>query len=149
MTFRKAGIGDVAIYTDLAGRLWPDAGADELEEEFLALADDDDSAVFLAIEEGVPLGFAHCQIRHDYVEGAISSPVGYIEGIYVIESHRNKGVAKDLLDKCEDWARSRGILEMASDCEVANEDSIAFHKNVGFKEANRVVCFIKNVGRHI
>ena len=148
MTFRKAGKEDAAAYSDLAIRLWSDADVKELEEEFIDLAEDPDSVVFLAIEDSTHVGFAHCQVRTDYVEGSDSSPVGYIEGIYVLEDYRNKGVARGLLRSCEDWARSKGILEMASDCEITNEESIDFHKKVGFSEANRVVCFIKNIEGH-
>lgn len=145
MTFREAEKEEAAAYTSLAGRLWPDAGADELESEFAELADDADSAVFLALDGQAPVGFAHCQVRSDYVEGAGSSPVGYIEGLYVLEGYRNKGIARELLNKCEDWARSKGLDEMASDCEINNQKSIGFHIKAGFREANRVVCFIKSI----
>ncbi|HOY90039.1 MAG TPA: GNAT family N-acetyltransferase, partial [Bacillota bacterium] len=74
-----------------------------------------------------------------------SSPVGYLEGICVVEGHRRKGVAKKLLKGCEDWVRSKGLVELASDCELTNKTSIAFHEKLGFKEANRVVCFVKDV----
>ncbi len=148
MIFREAGKEDAAAYSDLAIRLWSDADVKELEEEFIDLAEDPDSVVFLAIEDSTHVGFAHCQVRTDYVEGADSSPVGYIEGIYVLEDYRNMGIARRLLRSCEDWARSKGILEMASDCEITNEESIDFHKKVGFSEANRGVCFIKNIEGH-
>ena len=100
---------------------------------------------FLAYAENVPIGFAQCQLRHDYVEGTDSFPVGYLEGIYVTESYRHHGIAKRLLHACEVWAKEQGCTEFASDCELDNTQSLQFHLNVGFEEANRIICFTKKL----
>ena len=55
----------------------------------------------------MPVGFAQCGLRRDYVEGTESSPVGYLEGIFVKESYRSKGCAKELLLACESWAKKK------------------------------------------
>ena len=86
---------------------------------------------------------ARSQLRSDYVEGTETSPVGYLEGIYVRPESRHKGVASALLSACEGWARQRGCTEFASDCELENENSAAFHLAAGFTEANRIICFTK------
>ena len=117
----------------------------ELEPEFAALLDGDEAAVFLLFADGKAAGFAHCQLRHDYVEGTDSSPVGYLEGIYVEEALRRRGHARALLAACETWAAGRGCTEFASDCELGNEASRAFHLHAGFDEANRIVCFAKRL----
>lgn len=103
-----------------------------------------DAAFFLAWEKEA-VGFAQCQLRHDYVEGTEGSPVGYLEGIYVDEDWRGKGIARQLLAACENWARAQGCAEFASDCELTNAGSLAFHLNVGFQEANRIICFVKKL----
>lgn len=91
----------------------------------------------------MPIGFAQCQLRCDYVEGTSTSPVGYLEGIFVKEGYRNRGYAKELLAECEAWAKNNGCLEFASDCEIDNADSFYFHKAMNFIEANRIICFTK------
>ena len=58
--------------------------------------------------EDKPIAFAQCQLRHDYVEGTESSPVGYLEGIFVSEGYRKKGCAAELLSECERWAKEKG-----------------------------------------
>ncbi|MBZ5612719.1 MAG: GNAT family N-acetyltransferase [Acidobacteriia bacterium] len=45
----------------------------------------------------------------------VRTEVGYIEGWYVAESHRHKGIGRKLLVVAEDWARSQGYVEMASE----------------------------------
>jgi len=79
------------------------------------------------------------------VEGTESSPVGYLEGIFVVEEERKKGVAKELLNACQDYVKQRGCIEFASDCELDNEESLNFHMKMGFEEANRIICFKKRL----
>lgn len=128
----------------LACELWPDNRPEDLLAEWGAPAPGE-GAVFAALEDGRAVGFAQCQLRHDYVEGTDSSPVGYLEGIYIREAYRGQGLARALLQACEGWARGRGCTEFASDCELGNEGSAAFHLRAGFTEANRIVCFTKRL----
>ena len=142
---RKAEKIDAKAVAALATRLWQEHTVEEMETEFSELLKDDACAVFLSEQDGKPVGFAQCQLRHDYVEGTDSSPVGYLEGIYVAEPYRNRGVASALLAACEDWARQQGCTEFASDCELSNTDSLRFHLAAGFTEANRIICFVKEL----
>lgn len=142
---RQAQRGDLPAITGLASRLWPDATVPELEDSFSSLLSHSNAAVFLAFSNSQPVGFAQCQLRHDYVEGTDSSPVGYLEGIYVEELHRRRGFARLLLAACEVWAQEQGCTEFASDCELDNIDSFHFHLGLGFEEANRIICFTKKL----
>ena len=116
-----------------------------MTEEFESLLAREDAAVFVYREQGEAVGFAQCQLRRDYVEGTESSPVGYLEGIYVREGARRQGVARKLLSACESWAKAQGCKEFASDCELDNTDSQRFHRAVGFEEANRIVAYVKKL----
>ena len=142
---RQAQRGDLPAITGLASRLWPDATVPELEDSFSSLLSHSDAAVFLAFSNSQPVGFAQCQLRHDYVEGTENSPVGYLEGIYVEPSFRGRGIARQLLSAAENWAREQDCREFASDCELDNLESLAFHLGVGFREANRIICFVKEL----
>lgn len=136
---------NIAQAARLACLLWPDNGLEEMERELAALLKKGEAAVFLFFTENRPVGFAQCQLRHDYVEGTDSSPVGYLEGIFVEEGYRGRGIARSLLGACETWIRERGCREFASDCELDNAESLAFHLRCGFAEANRVICFTKTL----
>ena len=46
---------------------------------------------------------------------------------------------------CQDWAGNLGCREFASDCELDNAESLAFHLKCGFAEANRLICFAKKL----
>ena len=142
---QKAEIKDLPILAELACQLWPDHTVEEMNTEYAKILAKPGAAYFLAYAEETAIGFAQCQLRHDYVEGTDSSPVGYLEGLYVADGYRKQGVAKELLSACESWAKTKGCTEFASDCELENTQSLQFHLNVGFEEANRIICFTKKL----
>ena len=142
----EAKAGDGGLVAALAHRLWPHDNEEDLRilyERLLSATEN--GAVFLAFDDKRAVGFAQCQLRRDYVEGAESSPVGYLEGIFVKEDCRGKGGAGKLLAACEKWASQCGCREFASDCELDNTDSFRFHLASGFREANRIICFTKQL----
>ena len=145
LSLRRAGPEDAADAAALEARLWPDHDPAELADEMESLLSERESAVFLCVSRGRPVGFALCQLRHDYVEGTSTSPVGYLEGIYVDSPFRRRGAARMLLAACEAWAAEQGCTEFASDCEWTNEESRRFHRAVGFREAGRIVAFTKTL----
>jgi aminoglycoside 6'-N-acetyltransferase I len=142
---KKAEICDVEKLANLAIRLWEDHTVRDLEEEFSELILKGEAGFFLKYDMGIPVGFAQCQLRNDYVEGTVTSPVGYLEGIFVREGYRRKGYAAELLKECEKWAKMNGCTEFASDCELQNESSLNFHKAMDFTETNRIICFTKKL----
>ncbi len=142
---KQATISDIPVLTKYALSLYNDSSANELSDEFEKSIKNKNAAIFLACEDNVCIGFAQCQLRHDYVEGTVSTPVGYLEGIFVEEKYRRKGYAKALLFSCEKWAKEQGCTEFASDCELVNTDGYNFHCEMGFKEVNRIICFAKTL----
>ena len=71
--------------------------------------------------------------------------MGYIEGIYVQDEYRDRGVGKALVKYAEQWALAQGCIELASDALVENTASHEFHTKAGFREAERTVFFIKSI----
>lgn len=142
---RKAGKKDLKTLANLAVLMWDSHSVNELMNEFSEIISKEKVQFFLKSENDVPVGFAQCQLRYDYVEGTKTTPVGYLEGIFIKEGYRNKGYAKELLAECEAWAKDNGCQEFASDCEIDNTNSFGFHKAMNFTEANRIICFIKTL----
>jgi aminoglycoside 6'-N-acetyltransferase I len=75
-----------------------------------------------------------CDTRH---------PVGFVEGWYVESSHRDSGVGRPLMRAAEEWARSQGCHELASDTWIDHESSQRAHEALGFEVVDRCVHFRK------
>jgi len=67
------------------------------------------------------------------------------DACYLDEEERMQGVAKQLLNACQNYAKEQGCKEFASDCELDNESSLRFHLKMGFAETNRIICFTKKL----
>lgn len=146
MRIEQANQTNLDAVTDLALKLWPEHEWTELRDEFEELLASEKDQVYLAAIEDSYIGFLHMSLRFDYVEGSSSSPVGYVEGIYVDENHRNQGVSRNLAEAGEAWAMSLGCKEIGSDTGWDNLASQSFHQKIGFREAGRIVAFIKEIG---
>ena len=145
LLIKKATKEDTVTLAGLAVKMWSNHSIDELANAFLDCVNNENSECFIKYSDKVAIGFAQCGLRFDYVEGTKSSPVGYLEGIFVEEQFRHKGYAKELLKACENWAKDKGCSEFASDCEIENLTSLKFHLSMGFDEANRIICFKKEI----
>ena len=84
---KKAGSNDLETLAKLASEMWHNHSINELINEFSEIMINGKSQFFLKYENEFPIGFAQCQLRYDYVEGTSTSPVGYLEGIFVKESY--------------------------------------------------------------
>lgn len=142
---KKATIEDVEILASLAVQMWDDTDVDDLKNEFSEVINNEKAVCFIKYHGSVPVAFAQSQLRGDYVEGTSSSPVGYLEGIYVSPHYRKMGYATELVSECISWARDNGCSEFASDCEIDNVASLNFHLAIGFEEVNRIICFRKKI----
>jgi aminoglycoside 6'-N-acetyltransferase I len=149
VTVRPIEFNDVASWGSLRRQLWPHASLTEHEREITEmLSEPNRYAAFIAIsQEGQALGFAEAAIRHDYVNGCGTSPVLFLEGVYVVPDARRRGVAKALFGRVEQWGALRGCEEFASDTDVANIDVQTLHRALGFEETERVVFFRKRTPR--
>ena len=137
----RRGGARFADYVGLRRALWPMSKPTCAREAREVLARRS-WAVFVAIEGDATLGFCEVSLK-EYANGASSSPVGFLEGWFVGALHRRRGVGRALVRAAEAWARERGCKELCSDTEVERAWSIAAHRRLGFREAERVVCFVK------
>ena len=102
--------------------------------------------IFVAeASDGKLIGFLEVDLR-SHADGCNpAQPVGYIEGWYVAEDHRQRGIGRMLLAQAEDWARGHRCLEMASDALIDNERSQRAHQAVGYEVVDRCVHYRKKL----
>lgn len=100
-------------------------------------------AAFIALAE-VPVGFLELGLRN-YAEGCITSPVAYVEGLYVEKDYRRRRIGAALIEAAEDWAKLQGHEELASDTQLGNDASLTAHQAYGFREVERIICLRKEL----
>ncbi len=137
--------GNVKELTDLYIEMFPETNYQEELEMLESILVSTTSVCFLAKELTAYVGFIHLSLRSDYVEGSDVTPTAYIEAIFVKPAFRRKGIAETLLKRAEEWAIANNCYTLASDSEIQNAASLIFHRELEFKEVNRIVCFIKQI----
>ncbi len=96
-------------------------------------------------EDGALTGFIEVGLR-SHADGCNPArPVGFVEGWFVHEKFRNRGVGRELMRLAEDWARTQACLEMASDALIDNQESQRAHEALGFEVVDRCVHFRKHL----
>jgi aminoglycoside 6'-N-acetyltransferase I len=148
MKIRHVNPRDAEAWLHLRDQLWPGEGHVEDIARFFAGASEEPSVVFVAedgVENGHLAGFAEISVRRDYVEGAHSTPVAYLEGWFVEPALRRRGIGRQLLAAAEKWAANQGYREFGSDVEADNFTSLAAHRAAGFQECQTLVHLIKSI----
>lgn len=146
MQIVEANFDDLNELVRMGRLLWPDHSVEDLRQEFEEILGSDNQKAFLCkADDGKYVGFQTLSLRREYVEGATSSPVGYLEGIYVDKEYRKKGIGKGLVEVAQEWAQAHGCKELGSDTWDWNADSIKFHEKVGFTKVETLVHFIKEI----
>lgn len=146
MLVRVAHESDVTDWAALRGALWPHHSMEKHRADIAAVLSRTDmrEVALVAVEEPVGVqGFAEASLRYDYVNGCETSPVAFLEGIYVRPDCRDTGIGQALCLAVETWGRAQGCSELASDALLDNHASRAFHQAIGFDETERVVYFRK------
>jgi aminoglycoside 6'-N-acetyltransferase I len=126
--------------------LWPELVAEgELEDAAAWLSRS--GAVVLVAERSADAGLAGFieMGERPYADGCTTSPVAFLEGWYVDEDVRRRGIGTALVRAGEEGARRRGYRELASDALLDNTTSHRAHEAVGFVEVERVVQYRKDL----
>ncbi len=146
ITVRKLEKKDVSGWFRLRKLLWDQSADDEHRAEMSDIYEHTDTQLVLVAEnsDGRLVAFLEASIR-PFVEDCESDHVGYLEGWFVEEDHRQKGIGRKLVAAAENWARKKGCSEMASDSEIGNDSSLRAHQSLGYEETSRLVHLRKDL----
>jgi aminoglycoside 6'-N-acetyltransferase I len=143
----KCTMRDLTDWVALRKALWPETAGEDLHREAEALFPRAGQAVaFLARTlRRESVGFTEATLRNDCVNGCSTSPVAFLEGLYVHSDRRKRGIARLLCQAVEQWAIGVGCSELASDTCLDNIESQKTHGALDFEETERVVYFLKRL----
>jgi len=143
-TIRRLKGSDRGEWIRLRRALWPHHDPDELEVEADEMANTPETTpVFVAQRpNGGLCGMIEVAIR-EHALGCSTDRVGYLEAWYVEPEWRCRRIGRRLEEHAEEWARSQGCTEMASDTTPRYPLSPAAHAALGYREVKRVIHFRK------
>jgi aminoglycoside 6'-N-acetyltransferase I len=147
---RLAQLSDRDQLVRMHEALWPKTSAEEHARELTLILEGKAPVtmplIILVAEASDRIaGFLEVDLR-SHADGCNPiRPVGYIEGWYVAENHRHRGIGRRLLAAAEDWARSQGCVEIASDTWVDNDLSQRVHEALGYEVVDRCVHYRKTL----
>jgi len=90
------------------------------------------------------VGFIEASLR-PFAVGCRTSPVGYLEGWFVMPELRRQGIGEALVRSAEAWARANGCQEMASDARLENAVSEKSHTALGYDVVGRSIHFRRDL----
>jgi aminoglycoside 6'-N-acetyltransferase I len=144
--------GDLKALGKMRNALWPDSSIEHHEEELVPILVRKSPGVmplvyFVAQDAASAdiVGFVEVGLRSTADGCDWARAVGYVEGWYVVESHRRRGVGAQLIAAAENWAREQGCTEMASDTQIDNARSLEAHLRLGYEIAERSILFRKKL----
>ena len=141
---RTATEEDRPVWLELRKLVYTDCSDEFHEEDINIWMRDEGKECFFMEVEGRVVGFLEASLRN-IVDGCLTSPVGFMEGICLYPEFRGRGLSKKLMAVAEDWMRAKGCTEMGSDSDLENEEAIKFHRAIGFEETFRIVQFKKKL----
>lgn len=148
---RSASLNDAAAIATMCAALWPDATEKEHRAEIDLLLKTRMSgtlpATIFVAEDGTGrlAGFLQVGLR-SHADGCDPAhPVGFVEGWFVFEAFRRRGIGRALMHVAEDWANSQGCKEMASDTWIDETISQNSHEALGFEVVDRCIHFRKQL----
>lgn len=131
--------------------LWPESSAEEHDREVTSILEGKPlvtlplTILVAEAKDRKVVGFLEVDLR-SHADGCNPCrPVGYVEGLYVVEGYRHQGIGKKLLGAAEDWARGHGCIEMASDTWIDNDVSQRVHESLGYEVVDRCVHYRKTL----
>lgn len=142
LIFKPTSKENKEVWIQFRQSLYHDVEIEFHEEEIELILKDSTKATFLVFEkeDEMPIGMLELSLRN-VVDGCLTSPVGYIEGIYLDEKTRGKGYGKLMVDFSKKWAKNQGCSELGCDAELDDIKAQSFHQKMGFKETYRIVQY--------
>ncbi len=142
LKFQLATLDNFNTWHRFRSELYVDLDPAHSETEIKRMIDDPNLFSYLVFLDDIPkpVGMVEMSLRN-IVDGCISSPVAYIDGLYVIEKYQGRGFGKELIQFIKNWAREQGCTELGVDTEPENERAQKFYLREGFEETFRIVQF--------
>lgn len=140
VTVRPLVAEDLERVAALCGQLGYPSTPEQVRRRLNQMADDQDSAVFVANEAGGRVvGWVHVYVRRllevdQHVE---------IGGLVVEEGYRCRRVGRLLMEQAEDWALHNGCSAVYVRSSILRKGAHSFYRGIGYDQTKTLHLFLK------
>ena len=122
------------VHHDIRPDIFRPAAIKYTEKELIAILSDENSPIFVGVENGKVLGYCFCQIR-TYQGSTVMTDRKeiYIDDLCVEETCRGQHVGRQLYDHTCAYARSIGCDFVTLNVWCGNDSAMAFYEKRGLK----------------
>lgn len=89
-----------------------------------------DSVIFLALDDGSGVGFTQLYPSFSSVS---MGRVWILNDLFVLPSHRQRGIATQLMQAAADYGRETGAIRLALSTEKTNTSAQALYESLGYQ----------------
>jgi ribosomal protein S18 acetylase RimI-like enzyme len=138
---RRATVADACRIAELSGVLGYPVDRGVMSERIEHLLPRDDNAIIVAVDGRSTCGWIHAA-EHELLEvGRLCE----ILGLVVDPSMRRCGAGRALVASVEEWAASRGLLQMSVRSNVVRAESHPFYERLGYTRVKTQHSYRKNL----
>ena len=121
---------DASVVSELSGQLGYPMTESVIEGRISKILTMDQHALFVAEVDSTVVGWAHI-----YIAEILEAENSYVEinGLVVDESLRGHGIGKALIERSEEWARKRDIVDIRVRSSIKRTEAHGFYKKLGFE----------------
>ena len=131
---RPVTMTDAAALAHLMGELGYPSTAEEIERRLARNAQQHESDAWVAVRDGVSVGFAAGLLLWSYVSNGASAQ---LTSLVVASTARGMGVGRQLVAHFEEWARDRGATRVVVTSALHRDDAHAFYPAIGYPETGK------------
>jgi len=122
------------LHIDIApGRIREFSGPARSKARYQQYTDGEKNVLFLAQDKNQFVGFINLMLI-DVPEEAmnIKRKFALLDNIFVRETYQNEGIATQLMDIAEAWAKDKGASKIELQLYTNNEKALQFYQSMGF-----------------
>jgi GNAT superfamily N-acetyltransferase len=137
---REARNEDAQQLTGLTEQLGYRVDSSLVARQLKPLLRDPDHEIFVSELDGTLVGWVHVY-RSPLFYGSFAE----IGGLVVDESFRGQGLGRALMEKAEEWARSKGIPEIRLRSGGHRKEAHIFYERIGYEQIKQQKVFSKTL----
>jgi GNAT superfamily N-acetyltransferase len=138
---RVATDKDIFALASLITELGSPTSPEEMQRRVERVRGRSDVIAFVALAEGSIVGMAGLSVAPSFVR---STPDGQIIALVVAETHRRRGIGRELMKRAEAWLADKGVKRVSLTSGLHRASAHAFYRACSYEQTG--LRFVRTIG---